>query len=260
MPDQPTLDPKNHIASVVKAIRVLEAFKGERAEMSLTDLMHKSGYGRTTMYRILGTLEVAGWVERSRGGDYRLTLRVFELSSAVLASFDLRNEASHVMSELAARFDEHVYLLVPDGTRAVCLELIESSQPIRVMVLAVGRSMPLYVGGAPIALLAELEDSTLPLVLNDGPMRTPAGGEITESELRARLAETRKRGYSISMGDVTPGVAALGACIKDRKGQAVAALSIGGFSAELLDDRLDEVAGALVAGAAAVSHRLGYRT
>ncbi|ANY23895.1 IclR family transcriptional regulator [Gordonia terrae] len=252
------LDPKNHIASIVKAIDVLEAFKGDRAELSLAELMTKCGHSRTTMYRILNTLEVAGWVERTRSADYRLTLRVFELASAVLGSFDLRTEASHVMSELAARFDEHVYLLVPDGARAVCLDMIESSQPIRVMVLSVGRSLPLYLGGAPVALLAELEETALPQVLESRPMLTPAGDEITEEELRATLAETRRRGYSISVGDVTPGVAALGACIRDRKGNVVAALSIGGLSADLSDERQDEMAAALVDGALTVSRRLGY--
>ncbi|MFC9981863.1 IclR family transcriptional regulator [Gordonia sp. NPDC127522] len=252
------IDPKNHIASIIKAVDVLEAFKGDRAELSLADLMKKCGYSRTTMYRILSTLEVAGWIERTRSADYRLTLRVFELASAVLGSFDLRTEASHVMSELAARFDEHVYLLVPDGARAVCLDMIESSQPIRVMVLTVGRSLPLYLGGAPVAMLAELEDTALPQVLDSGPMFTPAGDEITEEELRDRLDETRRRGYSISVGDVTPGVAALGACIRDRKGNVVAALSIGGLSADMSDERQDEIAAALMEGALTVSRRLGY--
>jgi IclR family KDG regulon transcriptional repressor len=252
------LDPKNHIASIVKAIDVLEAFKGDRAELSLAELMTKCGHSRTTMYRILNTLEVAGWVERTRSADYRLTLRVFELASAVLGSFDLRTEASHVMSELAARFDEHVYLLVPDGARAVCLDMIESSQPIRVMVLSVGRSLPLYLGGAPVALLAELEETALPQVLESQPMLTPAGDEITEEELRATLAETRRRGYSISVGDVTPGVAALGACIRDRKGHAVAALSIGGLSSDMSAERQSEMAAALIDGALTVSRRLGF--
>ncbi|GAA3722982.1 IclR family transcriptional regulator [Gordonia hankookensis] len=257
-PRTPELDPKNHIASIIKATTVLEAFKGDSSELSLAELMKKCGYSRTTMYRILATLEVAGWVERTRSNDYRLTLRVFELASAVLGSFDLRTEASHVMSELAARFDEHVYLLVPDGARAVCLDLIESSQPIRVMVLTVGRSLPLYLGGAPIALLAELEETALPQVLDAGPMLTPTGEEITEEELRARLVEIRERGYSISIGDVTPGVAALGACVRDRKGHVVAALSMGGLSADMSDARQDEMALALIDGAMTVSKRLGY--
>ncbi|NED61595.1 IclR family transcriptional regulator, partial [Streptomyces sp. SID10244] len=90
------------------------------------------------------------------------------------------------------------------------------------------------------------------------PMLTPTGEEITEEELRARLVEIRERGYSISIGDVTPGVAALGACVRDRKGHVVAALSMGGLSADMSDARQDEMAHALIDGAMTVSKRLGY--
>ncbi|WP_132992693.1 IclR family transcriptional regulator [Gordonia zhaorongruii] len=252
------VDPKNHIASVVKAIEVLECFKRGGPERSLTQVVDQTGYTRTTVYRLLGTLELAGWVERTDRGSYRLTLQVFELATTVLAGFDLRTVASHVMSELATAFDEHVYLLVPDGTRAVCIDLIESSQPIRVMVLTVGRSLPMYLGGAPVALLAEMEKMLLPRLLKEGPMTTPAGNEIPETELRQTLAETRDRGYAISSGDVTQGVVALGACIKDRRGQPVAAMSIGGLSTDISHERLDTIASALMDGADAVSRKLGY--
>lgn len=256
--DYTEIDPKNHIASVLKAVRVLELFKTHGPELPLSQVMSFSGYSRTTVYRILGTLELAGWVERTANGGYRLSLSVFELATAVLAGFDLRTTASHVMSELATRFDEHVYLLVPDGTRAVCIDLIESSQPIRVMVLTVGRSLPMYMGGAPIALLSELESTALPQLAREGPMATPAGDEISEGELRQKLVETRRRGYAISSGDVTPGVVALGACIHDRRGQPVAAMSIGGLSTDISNDRLEEIAQSLVEGVNAVSEKLGY--
>lgn len=253
------IDPKNHIASVVKATRILESFDRESPELSIQELVKRCGYTRTTTYRILDTLELTGWIERTTAGDYKMTLRVFELASSVLGSFDLRTEASHVMSDLAARYDENVYLVVPDGARAVCLDLIESSRPVRVMSLSVGRSLPLFIGGAPLALLAELEDTFLPRVLATGPLATPLGQPVTEEHLRAVLAETRARGYAVSIEDVTPGVAALGACIFDRSGRPVAALSFGGFLANFEPPRRDDLAGALVEGARTISQRLGFQ-
>ena len=252
------IDPKNHIASVVKATKILESFDPESPELTIQELMKRCGYTRTTTYRILDTLELVGWIERTPSGGYKMTLRVFELASSVLGSFDLRTEASHVMSDLAARYDENVYLVVPDGARAVCLDLIESSRPVRVMSLSVGRSLPLFIGGAPLALLAELEDTFLPRVLAGGTLTSPSGQEISEQQLRRVLADTRARGYAVSLEDVTPGVAALGACIFDRSGRPVAALSFGGFIANFAQPRQNELASALVQGALSISRRLGY--
>ncbi|MBY6414642.1 IclR family transcriptional regulator [Rhodococcus sp. BP-252] len=261
MPAIPELeiDPKNHIASVVKATRILEAFDRESPELSINELVKRCGYTRTTTHRVLATLELTGWLERTSTGDYKMTLRVFELASSVLGSFDLRTEASHVMSDLAARFDENVYLVVPDGTRAVCLDLIESSRPVRVMSLSVGRSLPLFIGGAPVALLAELEDTLLPRLLSSGPLTTPLGQDVDEPTLRRILADTRARGYAISLEDVTPGVAALGACIFDRARRPVAALSFGGFLSNFEQPRRTELAEALVDGALTISRRLGFQ-
>ena len=76
-----------------------------------------------------------------------------------------------------------------------------------------GRAQPLHVGGAPRALLAFDEDALLPGVLRAGLAgRTPAT-LTTEEALRADLGATRARGYAVSDGDSTVGVAALGAAV-----------------------------------------------
>lgn len=253
------LNPKNHIASVAKAVRLLESFGDERPELTLAELVSKCGYSRTTTYRLLDTLELLGWVERSGSGAYSLTLRVFELSSSVLGRFDLRAEASHVMSDLAARYDENIYLVVPDGDRAVCLELIESSQPVRIMALTVGRSLPLYAGGAPLALLAELHHQHLDRIVEIAPLTLPSGDTLSGTELRAAVDRVQKLGYAVSLEDVTPGIAAIGACIHDRFGRPVAAMSFGGMISRYQEPRLGELTAALQEATATVSRRLGYK-
>lgn len=254
---EPELDPKNHIASVFKAIRMLELFATEGPEMELPAIVRKSGLTRTTAHRLLSTLELAGWIERTTSGAYRLALRVFEVGSVVVGSLDIRHEATHAMSKLAAEHGEDVYLIVPDGPRGVCLERHEGRTRIHAMVLDAGRSLPLFVGGGPLALLAARETELLPLVLAAEPLITPTGQTVTEDELRHRLAETRERGYSVSVEDVTPGIGALGACIYDSRGTAVAALSVGGLITNLGEDRRQAIARSLIEAAREVSRRLG---
>ncbi len=254
--DASRIDPKNHVASVAKALSLLELFTEERPDLSLTELVALGGYTRTTTHRLLSTLELMGWLERS-GDRYRLTLTVFRLGSTVVNGLQLRNEASHVLSELAAFHGEDVYLVVPDGPRAVCLERIEGKTPIHIMVLDIGRSLPLFVGGGPVALLAHREDDLLPRVLDRAPCRTPTGQELDETTLRQTLLETRERGYSRSMEDVTHGVGAFGAPIFNARGLAVGAISIGAM-AETLVRRESELSRGLLAAAADISRRMGY--
>ncbi|MDO9377459.1 MAG: IclR family transcriptional regulator [Nocardioidaceae bacterium] len=257
-PTWPTIDPKNHVASVVKAISLLELFTSEQPELNLATLVERGGLTRTTTHRLLATLELVGWLER-RGENYRLSLRVFRLGSTAVGAMELRHEASHVMSELAAKFGEDVYLVVPDGPRAVCLERIEGRSPVHVMALDVGKSLPLFIGGGGVALLAEKEAELLPLVLAEGEMITPTGARITLEQMQDKLAQTRARGYSISMEDVTVGVGALGSVVRDSRGTAVAAISLGGLLHKLAPPRQDELAAGVRAAADEISARLGHR-
>jgi DNA-binding IclR family transcriptional regulator len=96
------------------------------------------------------------------------------------------------MAHVAAERDESVYLVVADGTRAVCLERIDSGQGMRVTDLYVGGSQPLHLGAAPRALLAFDEDKLLPSLLAEGLSCRTERSLVDPADLTADLAETRR--------------------------------------------------------------------
>jgi DNA-binding IclR family transcriptional regulator len=246
------------VGSVVRALRLLDCFERGRPEMSLAELVRCSGYSKTTAYRLLLTLQQAGWLERGAGGTFRLTIKPFQVGSVLVDSLELRTEAAPVMARLAVECDETTYLTVPAGTHAVCLERIDSGQGVRIADLYVGGSQPLYLGAGPRVLLAHREDELLPAVLaSPRDARTPRS--LTDPDaLRADLAAIRERGYGVSDEDVTTGVAAIGAPVRDVSGRCVAALSLGGLAHRILPVRQDHL-DRLLRAAADISQRLGYR-
>jgi DNA-binding IclR family transcriptional regulator len=246
------------VGSVLRALRLLDLFERGRPEMSLAEFVRRSGYSKSTAYRLLLTLEEAGWLERGVGGSFRLTIKPFQVGSILVDSLELRREAGAIMARMAAELDETVYLVVAAATRAVCLERIDSGQGVRVVDLYVGGSQPLHLGAAPRALLAFDEDALLPPLLAEGLSRRTEHSIVDPLDLRADLAETRRRGYSISDEDVTPGVGAIGAPIFGANGHAVAALSFGGLKPRVLPPRSAHVA-RLLQGCQEISTRLGYR-
>src|SRR4051812_12986851 len=110
------------VGSVLRAMRLLDLFERGRPEMSLAEFVRRSGYTKSTTYRLLVTLEEAGWLERGPAGGFRLTIRPFQVGSILVDSLDLRREAGPIMARVAADVDETVFLVVPAGTFAVCLE------------------------------------------------------------------------------------------------------------------------------------------
>lgn len=222
------------VTSVLRALSLLDCFERGRPELTLPELVRRGGYSKTTTYRLLVTLEEAGWLDRSAAGAFRLTMKPFRLGSILIDSLDLRREATPVMVRLAADCDESAYLVVPAGTHAVCLERVDAANVVRIADLTVGGSQPLHLGAGPRAVLAFNEQELLPGLIREGLSVRTERSISTLAGLVADLVETRRRGYSISDEDVTPNVAAIGAPIFDAGGRAVAALSIGGFKQRIL--------------------------
>jgi DNA-binding IclR family transcriptional regulator len=252
------LDPSRAIVgSVLRAMRLLELFERGQPEMSLAEFARRSGYSKSTTYRLLITLVKAGWLERSPAGAFRLTIKAFQVGSVLVDSLELRQEAGPIMARMAAELDESVYLVVAAGTRAVCLERIDSGQGVRLADLYVGGSQPLNLGAAPRALLAFDEDRLLPPLLEEGLSRRTEHSLIDPTDLQSDLADTRRRGYSISDEDVTVGIAAIGAPILGADGVAIAALSFGGLRQNVLPPKQTQVL-SLLHASEEISTRLGY--
>jgi DNA-binding IclR family transcriptional regulator len=252
------LDPgRALVGSVLRAMRLLDLFDRGRPEMSLAEFARRSGYSKSTTYRLLITLVEAGWLERSAANGFRLTIKAFQVGSVLVDSLELRNEAAPIMARIAAELDEAVYLVVAAGTRAVCLERIDSGQGVRVAELYVGGSQPLNLGAAPRALLAFDEDELLPSLLEEGLSRRTEHSLVDPADLRSDLAETRQRGYSISDEDATIGIAAIGAPILGANGLAIAALSYGGLRQNVLPPKPTQVL-CLLHACEEISTRLGY--
>jgi DNA-binding IclR family transcriptional regulator len=245
------------VGSVLRAMRLLDLFDRGRPEMSLAEFARRSGYSKSTTYRLLITLVEAGWLERSPANGFRLTIKAFQVGSLLVDSLELRREAGPIMARMVAELDEAVYLVVPAGTRAMCLERVDGGQGVRMADLYVGGSQPLNLGAAPRALLAFDEDKLLPSLLEEGLSRRTEHSLVDPADLRSDLAETRQRGYSISDEDVTKGIAAIGAPILGANGLAIAALSYGGLRQNVLPPKRTQVL-CLLHACEEISTRLGY--
>ena len=246
------------VESVLRAVRLLECFRRGEPELSLAELVRRSGYSKSTTHRLLTTLQVAGWLERSPSHTFRLTVRPFQVGSVLVESLDVTRVAPPLLTRLSIETGQTTYLVVAAGSEAVCLERVTVGARIRVLELDIGGSQPLHIGGAPRALLAFDEDALLPGVLRAGLTPSTPASLATEEALRADLAATRARGYAVSDDDSTVGVAALGAPVFGHGERVVGAISLGGIREDVLPPRREHVA-ALLRTAAEMSVRLGSR-
>ena len=80
-----------HIASVQRAVAVLDALADEEPALGTNEIARRTGINPSTVSRLLATLAEAGLVEHdASNGRYRLGLRLLHLGNSVLARVDLR--------------------------------------------------------------------------------------------------------------------------------------------------------------------------
>lgn len=230
-----------------------------RGEASAADIADAINEPRSSIYRLLSSLQTEGFVEAgSRRGQYRLGFKLLSLATAAVSRFDERKFAMPVMERLHDLTGETVFLCVPRKDDAVCIERIEGMR-VRSLALQLGGALPLHAGAAPRAILAHLPEREWAAYLDrNAPLQsfTPST-PVDADALREILEETRKEGFAISDQDVTVGVAAIGVPITDYRGQVRGALSISGIREVILGSELPTWRAELVKGGLEISEALG---
>ena len=243
-----------------KSVRVLDLL-AERGEATAAELADDLGEPRSSVYRLLASLQALDMVEQGpRKGRYRLGIRLVRLGSAVIERFDERNSAVPVMERIHAETGETVFLCVRRDMDAVCIERL-AGRRVQSLALKLGGSLPLHAGAGPRALLAfESRDMWAQYLAEREPLEkmTPST-PVTADALLSVLEETRRTGLSISDQDVTIGIAALGVPILDYQGHVRAALSISGVREAILGEDTERIRRLLVEGGREISRALGWR-
>jgi DNA-binding IclR family transcriptional regulator len=130
------------VAAVEKALSLLDCFKPGVESLSLAALAQASGMHKTTVYRLMNSLERMGYVVRSEAGSYSLGHRVLYLGKLYEQSFHLSTIVEPILHSLAISTKESASYYVIDKKQRLCLFRVEPSEGLRETRLA-GTSLPL---------------------------------------------------------------------------------------------------------------------
>ena len=248
----------NALGVLGKATRLLDLL-GETREATAADLAKLLEEPRSSVHRLLTVLGELDLVESgTRRGTYRLGLKLLRLGSVVASRLDVRVAALPPMERLHDETGETVYVLLRRGRRAVCVERIDGRRAA-LMDLKLGGSLPLHEGAGPRAFLAfgPAKDRDA-YIDGDSLYDSQTDTDIAPAELIALLDRGREAGVIVNEDVYPKGFAAIGAPIRDNRGDVCAALSISGVHDSLLGEDRERVPGLVIEAAAEISRSLGY--
>jgi DNA-binding IclR family transcriptional regulator len=216
------------------------------------------GLPRSTAYHLLRELIDAGFVVHL-ADDRRFGLGVsaYELGTGYVRQAPLQRLARVPLSGLTDATGHSSHLAVMHGREV--LYVIEERAPGRApLVTDVGVRLPAQLTASGRAMLAALPAAAL-RALFPGPgafvLRTDRGPR-TLRDLRALLAEVKRRGYATEDGDVTPGLMSVAAAVLDHAGHPEAGVAVTFPEADVDDAGVVRIASLVVAAAAEISRRI----
>lgn len=211
------------VRAVERALDILLCFT-DATDLSMTEIAQRVSLHKSTVYRLLSSLEMKGFVIRDAVTDkYRLGFRIWELSANISRSDDPAVLLLPEMERLRDQLGETVSLYIRDGLERIRIQAVQSKEAVR-RVAPVGVRLPLYVGASSKVLLAFAEPKVEQLVIEDPSWPS----SIDKESFRLQMEEIRRVGYATSVEEREKGAAAVAAPIRNRSGKLVAALSVSG--------------------------------
>jgi DNA-binding IclR family transcriptional regulator len=217
-------------ASVDRALQALLAFREGDVGLTLGEISRRTGLYKSTLLRLLASLERQRFVVRLPDAGYSLGPTLFRLGALYERSLDLRATVEPVLMQLMAETGESSSLYVRERDHRLCLIRINSKHNVREHFSA-GTLLPVDRGAAGHVLTR----------YETGP------GNDRGAALLA-----------VTIGDRDPELAAVAAPVFDRNSQLAGAICVAGTATRFRDpDLMSRTCAAVLTRAREVTATLG---
>jgi IclR family transcriptional regulator, KDG regulon repressor len=235
---------KNYIEVMGKIFAVLEYLvqRGSRQKgVAFIEVASAVPLARTTVHRILYSLEKLGYIEKDEiKAHYQLAAKFHDLTGSAVQFRRLPSLAKSVMQNLLLRFGETINLGVLEDGQVTYLDVLQSPSALRFAAVP-GERNPVHCTALGKAMLAFLPENELRAVLERYPLVKKTPRTITQKRhLLVHLASVRERGVALDLEENLTGVICAAAPIFDKTGRVIAGISLSG-PAKRMEPKLAEV-------------------
>ena len=218
-----------NVPALERGLRVLCEFNRETQTLTAPELARRFKLPRSTVFRLLSTLESMGFLERKDGArEYRLGLSVLRLGFEYLASLQLNELGRPLLERLSHEFNQSCNLVVRDGRSIVYVAKVAPPAPSPfASAVNVGTRLPAHATVLGHILLADLPLPALrELYPEDHLEQFSPSTPRTVMDLFDQVQAVRQRGFAISEGFFETNISTIAAPVRHQSGEVVAALGM----------------------------------
>lgn len=223
------------VATLERALAILATFEASPTQ-TLAEISRRTGLYKSTLLRMLGTLEKFGYIGQQGDGAYHVGVAALHLGSLYQRWVQPAELILPVLRTLVRETGESASFNVQEGELRVCVYRVDSPQKIRDHV-RVGDLLPLERGAAGKVMLAFGRDAA-----------------------DARWAALRESCFSFTKGEIEPDTAAVAVPVFAAGDVLEGALAVTGPAFRFSEQKVDAMRLPLLRAAADLSRNLGGRT
>ena len=209
-----------------RALALLEFISAHPEGVTAVEIRSGLGFSGNLVFRVTKALVAHGYVERDVAGRFILSRKLLSLAQPKREERSLVQLAWEPMRWLRDATGESAHIGVRSGFECIVLDRVIGPHPFKCYVEA-GAHGPLHAGAPGKVMLAWLPPEELDKILREMPLPKLTPHTITSRAAFARhLAEVKRNGYAMDLGEGVEGHHCLGAPVFDAEDRLIASVWI----------------------------------
>lgn len=247
------------IRAVDRALDILLCFSRKTPELTMTQIADLVGMNKSTVHRLLATLEKKRFVDRDpHTGIYQPGIRLLQVAYLSLEHSDLRRIAAPFLHSLSDQSLETVDLAIIDDNEVVYLDVVESPQRVK-LAAAIGQRLPAFCTASGKAILAYLPEDAVMRILSAGMLAYTERTLVTPDALFKNLRLIHEQKVAFSEQEYEEGINAIGAPILDQNNFPIASVAVAGPAYRLTQERMIEICPLVLTTANSIAEQLNIQ-
>lgn len=223
------------VATLERALSILSTFEASTA-LPLAEISRRTGLYKSTLLRVLATLEKFGYIGQQADGKYHIGVAALHLGGLYQSWVKPADLINPVLQSLVKQTGESASFNVREGNVRVCVYRVDSLHKIRDHV-RIGDTLPLGKGAV-------------------GKMLLAFGSE----RKNRRWASVRNACFCFTKGEIDPDTAAVAAPVFGPNNSLEGALAITGPASRYSEKQVQTMRLPLLRAALSLSRNLGGQT
>ncbi len=233
----------SQIQSVARSFDIIEFLSLSPKAQPLKEISAACSLPVTTTHRLLNNLCSLGYVIHESNGLYKLSYRLFEISSRSLFKTNIVSTTIPYLDEIGEELGESVHLVTRDGNDIVYVYKTSSSMGSVQMASRIGMRLPMYRCAVGKAIMSTLPDMEIQEIFaSTDVVACTKNTVVTFDALMEQIYQIREREYALDDEENEEGIKCVAVTL-GRKGDAAKyAFSVSSLKSRMDDSRTAQIA------------------